>query len=332
MAWWQDIDSAIRAQGRCAVITVAEVKGSAPREVGARLVLFPDGTFSGTIGGGALEWEAIGAAREALRQGVGRAALSRLALGPDLGQCCGGAVQLLTEVMNETDLEMTEVLSQAERHGPITTSGRILAGGVQRSLKSNGDADGPAATLRGAGSIDERFGEYLRPLYLFGAGHVGRALMLSLAPLPFSVVWIDSRPKAFPGAVPGNVQLRKTNQPAEALKAATQDAFVVVMTHSHPLDLAIVAEALTAERFSFVGLIGSDSKRARFRSRLRRAGLAARQIDKLVCPIGIPDIHSSHPAAIAVSVAAQLVAQDEAQGRFVGCATNPAAVVGAVDE
>ena len=331
MAWWGDIASAVRTQGRCAVVTVAEVKGSAPREAGARLVLFPDGTFSGTIGGGALEWEAVRVAREALRHGVGMAALSRHALGPDLGQCCGGAVRLLTEVLTEVNLQRIEILARAEGREPIMTNGRIHAGGVQRSLISNAGSEGPAAKLHGGEVIEERFGAYLRTLYLFGAGHVGRALMLCLAALPFSVVWIDTRTEVFPAAVPANVHPLHTEQPAAVLKSAARGAFVVIMTHSHPLDLDIVAQALSAERFPFVGLIGSDSKRARFRSRLRQVGLPAQQIDRLVCPIGIPDIRSDHPAAIALSVAAQLVAQDEAREDTIGPAAPLPETLGAVD-
>ena len=94
--------------------------------------------------------------------------------------------------------------------------------------------------------------------------------------------------------------------PAE-LAEAPDGALVVVMTHSHPLDLAIVSEALRQERFRYVGVIGSATKRARFESLMRKAGMADSVISRLVCPIGIPGISGKQPAVIAASVAAQLL-------------------------
>ena len=146
-----------------------------------------------------------------------------------------------------------------------------------------------------------------RAVYLFGAGHVGRALALALAPLPFQLRWIDSREAAFPERSPANATLvRTTDSPAE-LAAAPDGALVIVMTHSHPLDLAIVAEALRQDRFGYVGLIGSATKRARFLSQMRAAGLAEAALAKLVCPIGIAGIEGKEPPVIAASVAAQLL-------------------------
>ena len=112
-----------------------------------------------------------------------------------------------------------------------------------------------------------------RAVYLFGAGHVGRALALALAPLPFQLRWIDSREAAFPVHAPANATRVRSGDPPAELAAAPDGAFVIVMTHSHPLDLAIVAEALRQDRFGYVGLIGSATKRARFLSQMRAAGL-----------------------------------------------------------
>ena len=79
------------------------------------------------------------------------------------------------------------------------------------------------------------------------------------------------------------------------------------MTHSHPLDLAIVSEALSQQRFSFVGLIGSATKRARFLSQMRAAGLTEDMLARLVCPIGLPGVEGKEPAVIAAAIAAQLL-------------------------
>ena len=124
-------------------------------------------------------------------------------------------------------------------------------------------------------SWTEPLGVLVRAVYLFGAGHVGRALALALAPLPFAVRWIDPRRDAFPTHAPANVTLIHAPEPAAELVSAPDSALVVVMTHSHALDLEIVAEALRVERFGYVGLIGSATKRARFLSQMRAAGLTA---------------------------------------------------------
>ena len=148
------------------------------------------------------------------------------------------------------------------------------------------------------------------PLLLFGAGHVGRALVLALAPLPFAIGWIDSRQDAFPAHIPANTSPIQTDDPAAEIGRAPPDAFVLVMTHDHPLDLAITAEAL-ARGFPFVGLIGSKTKRARFEKRFRELGIAAERVQALACPIGVPQIRGKEPAVIAASVAAQLLAERE---------------------
>jgi len=141
---------------------------------------------------------------------------------------------------------------------------------------------------------------------LFGAGHVGRALVLALAPLPFAVRWIDSREGAFPSHIPVNATPVLTPDPVAEVASLPRDALVVVMTHEHPLDLAISAAALP-RGFPFVGLIGSETKRARFEKRFRELGIAEERIRSLVCPIGLPGIASKEPAVIAASVVAQLL-------------------------
>ena len=133
----------------------------------------------------------------------------------------------------------------------------------------------PGTATFEAGVLTEGFGEERRALFLFGAGHVGRALVFALAPLPFAVTWIDPRPDAFPGFVPGNVTAVATADPAAALADAPAGSFVLAMTHSHALDLAVVHAALADPRFAYVGVIGSKTKRARFTKRLAEAGIPA---------------------------------------------------------
>jgi xanthine dehydrogenase accessory factor len=132
-----------------------------------------------------------------------------------------------------------------------------------------------------------------------------------LAALPFAVRWFDSRREAFPSFAPGNITLIHALEPTAELRNAPNGALIVVMTHSHAIDLEIVAEALAAERFGFVGLIGSATKRARFLSQMRALGMSEAVLSRLVCPIGVPGVVGKDPAVIAASTAAQLLIVSE---------------------
>ncbi len=311
MQVWSVIANAVGEQGACALITQLEIQGSAPREAGARMVVMPNGTFTGTIGGGALEWRALALAQSALRKKDPAPQISRHALGPELGQCCGGVSRLMVEVFTADRRDEISPLAGAEQAGTFVTDGTIAETGVVREIIPSGNVGNTGIRWNGADSVVETFGHIYRQIYLFGAGHVGRALILALAPLPFDVVWIDPRDDAFPGAVPGNVKMVRSSDPAAELSHATDGSFVLAITHSHALDLDLVQTALKSGRFGYVGVIGSATKRARFVSRMRKAGLAAELIDKLVCPIGAGSITSKQPAVIAVGVAAELLLCDE---------------------
>jgi xanthine dehydrogenase accessory factor len=286
MKIWAHIVKALETHGTCAMVSVVKVEGSAPREAGARIVVTPLG-IHGTIGGGTLEWHAIAKAQALLGKPT-QHRLSVHSLGPDLGQCCGGRVQLVTEVFAMNDLAEARSFAAQEENGVFAMAGRILAP-----------------------DFSEQFGDSSRKLYLFGAGHVGRALVLALAPLPFDVIWIDPREGAFPSVAPSNVVTIQSENPAAEIANAPSGSFALVMTHSHPLDLEIIDAVLRNSNFAYAGLIGSQTKQARFTNRLREAGVAESRIKELVCPIGVPGIKSKHPAAIAAATVAQLLERDE---------------------
>jgi xanthine dehydrogenase accessory factor len=324
---WARIRETIERHGSAALVSVVGAAGSVPRESGARVVLRPDGGFFGTIGGGQLEYAAIAAARQALAAGRGKAEFRDWPLGPNLGQCCGGMVKTLTETFNANDLFAVRSLEAAEQAGAFATQSRLDdRGRIARTLAVDaGRKTGSAPAPFGKMAFREQFGEVVTPVLLFGAGHVGRAVVLALAPLPFAVHWIDSRPDQFPQHVPGNAVTIHSEHPAEELGRAPSDACVIVMTHSHPLDFDIAAAALQRESFEFVGLIGSETKRARFASFARQVGVTARQLDRLVCPIGIAEIKGKEPAVIAAALAAQLlVVREHASLPQASPATQPA--------
>jgi xanthine dehydrogenase accessory factor len=313
MRVWARLRDALDRHGKAAMVTVVSTRGSAPREAGARLVIHPDGAFTGTIGGGTLEWRALALAQAALADPAAkRADLRKFALGPELGQCCGGQVELIVELIGEPERAMVTDFAVREQEGRFTTVADVSAErGVNREVRGGMDIP-PGSAAWHDGALIEGFGDDLRPLLLFGAGHVGRALVLSLSQLPFAVTWIDQRPDAFPSHVPASVLTKHLDDPVAAMNEAPAGAFVLVMSHSHQLDLALTSAALADDRFPYVGLIGSASKRARFEKRLTEAGIAPERIAALVCPIGVDGIKSKEPAVIAAATTAELLIRDEA--------------------
>ena len=283
---------AIAAQGRVARVVVAAVEGSGPREVGAAMLVWRVGQ-SGTIGGGALEWQAVLRARTLLTAGGAR--IDRQALGPALGQCCGGAVTLVTEVYDAVPEGMVVARSLDGSAMPVAV-GRIVAA-------ARGQGVSPVTQLV-QGWMIEPVAMPQRQVWVWGAGHVGRALIAVLAPLPeLALTWVDIASERFPEA-PG-VRLLPVPDPAEAVRLAPPDAEHLIVTFSHALDLEL-CHRLLRHGFGRCGLIGSVTKWARFRSRLRSLGHDEATIARITCPIGEPDL-GKHPQAIAIGVAAALM-------------------------
>jgi xanthine dehydrogenase accessory factor len=274
------------------LLTVIGHQGSTPRDTGTRMLVTAEG-IAGTIGGGHLEWQAIELARQALLE-CGRAGhvwgastadrhLSRgpdapaawshaFPLGPALGQCCGGVVTLRFEPLSETAL-----------------------------------ADWPVSS-----------GPHIE---LHGAGHVGQAIVKLLRDLDFSVRWIDTRDgDAPPGGgcvglpdagtlsqLPAHITWLPSDCPEDEVAEAPPGAIHLVLTHRHDLDLRIIEAVLRRGDSRFAGLIGSQTKRARFLHRLEAKGLSPDQLAHMSCPIGLPGIEGKEPAVIAVAVVAQLL-------------------------
>ena len=262
MAVIQEITGRLATQDAM-LVTVQDAQGSVPREAGAWMLVFPD-TEAGTIGGGHLEFDAIAEARRRLAGGGGDPVL-RYALGPSLGQCCGGVVHLRFDRL----------------------------------------------TARDAPALAQRLRAELAPLALFGGGHVGKALVRVLAPLPFAVTWIDSRDEIFPADVPGNVACEHSDPVQAAVGDLAPHSRVLIMSFSHAEDLDIVAACLKRLRehgdLTYIGLIGSKTKWATFRHRLEERGFHKQELAQVTCPIGVPGISGKQPEVIAVAVAAQLL-------------------------
>ncbi|MBC7698979.1 xanthine dehydrogenase accessory protein XdhC [Aquabacterium sp.] len=266
--WWA-------AQRHALVISVDEIKGSTPRGTGTRMLVSTD-QVDGTIGGGHLEWQAIDLARHALQENTQPTApwTRTFALGPTLGQCCGGVVTLRFAPLNE-------------------------------------------ATLANWALPPPRF-----HLELHGAGHVGQAIVRLLVDLDCTVRWIDERAEdaSLPNAeqpglptlemlasLPPHIQWMATEAAEHEVHDAPTKACHLVLTHRHDLDLRIIDAVLRRGDFRFAGLIGSQTKRAKFLHRLAEQGITPETLARLTCPIGLPGVIGKEPAVIAIAVLAQLL-------------------------
>ena len=291
----EGLRAAVAQHGPVARVVIAAIRGSSPREVGAAMLVWENGQ-SGTIGGGALEFQAAEAAR------TGRLGLSRHALGPELGQCCGGAVTLLTEVWDAARLEAIDGAVVARAVGGAAPAPLM----VKRLLAwARGQGVLPEAQLIGDWMVEPD----LRPsrqLWIWGAGHVGRALVDVLSPLPeIAITWVDTGVERFPQDVPAGVTPLPAARPADLVAYAPRTAEHLILTYSHELDLELCNRLLRHD-FTFAGLIGSATKWARFRSRLAALSHTPQQIGRITCPIGDPAL-GKHPASIAIGVAARLL-------------------------
>ena len=299
------------------ILSVVATRGSAPRGPGAHMLVTAT-SQAGTIGGGNLEYTAIADARRLLAEG-GAARLIHYSLGPRLDQCCGGIVRLLFTPLAP---ELAPLLGE-EGRGPAWV--RVpLETGIPEPLGQEPAVagEGPVVCLdHSGGPLDAGrvpLGEIAtvlvtlvppRPrLCMFGAGHVGRALAHILALLPLEIRWIDARPGVFPQNLPANVTAVPTPDWKAEVDAAPPGALYLVFTHSHPLDYEITAAILARGDARYCGLIGSETKRARFVRRFREeAGLSEAAIARLVCPIGLGGPPGKEPEAIAIGVAAELL-------------------------
>jgi xanthine dehydrogenase accessory factor len=278
-----------RLGGPLALVTVLEADGSAPREAGARMLVWPGGQ-SGTIGGGNLEHQATQQARRLLTlPDPPNWTVQTYPLGPLLGQCCGGRVRISLRPLTCADR------SWLARAATLAEAGWDI------------EVDGPDAS---PAEVDVRPGARHARLLLIGAGHVGQAIARAVAPLPFRLEWYDSRP-AFAGS--GGATLA---DPAVLTSLAEAGApFTLVLTHDHALDYALVRAALLGGGDGYVGLIGSITKRIRFLRRLRADGVEEDALGRLTCPIGLPALTGKSPEIIAASVAADLLIRLQSPGR-----------------
>lgn len=329
--WLHALNNLTASEESGVLVTVASVEGSAPREPGAKMLVTRYAQHD-TIGGGHMEMRACELAREILA-GDEQYRLERFALGPSLGQCCGGVVHLAFEriapVLHTTYSALAEryadrldcwrLVALDASMSPVLVdhTGQCIVGALPSGLAAF-DRALPCRLMK-----DDQGQRWLidpcrarRPrLVLFGAGHVGAALIRALAELPCDVTWVEERDDMFPDSLPDNVRVEATDTPEAVVDEAPPDSSYLVLTHSHALDQRLAEAILRRPDAGWFGLIGSKTKRMQFEHRLRERGIAQERLAHMVCPIGITGINGKAPAVIAASVCAQLLQVWEAQER-----------------
>jgi xanthine dehydrogenase accessory factor len=250
---WFDALHQCQQQGKSYVlVTLLATAGSTPRNAGSKMLVCDDSAFD-TIGGGHLEFAVIQQARNLLLDNVTTQKVEHYPLSSKLGQCCGGATNVLFEV----------------------------------------------------------FTGHSQHIAIYGAGHVSQALVPILAQLPLQISWIDNRQNMLDDiaqqTLPSNVKLVFSEQPEDTIATLPAGSWVMIMTHNHQLDFALVETSLKRLELDFVGMIGSDTKARRFRTRLEHKNYQPEDIQRLVSPVGLLAIPGKRPIEVAVSMAAQLI-------------------------
>ena len=320
--WIDELSDLTAAGERVVLVTVSGIRGSAPREVGAKMIVTDDLTI-GTIGGGQLEYQCTRIACDMLG-GDEAPALRKFPLGTSMGQCCGGVVDILFEPfasgLPAWLRDLRALHGQREAAAVVTDLDGATGKSVVTANNTFGAADVPANIVgiardgleanRRAHRIDDWFFEDVVGtdfnIAIFGAGHVGSAVVRSLSTLDSNIRWIDSRRNVFRDT-PSNVRTIESAEPALEVAAMPPNSCFLVMTHSHAIDFEICDRILRRSDAAYCGLIGSLSKRRRFEKRFRSQGMTDGVIGKLVCPIGVEGISGKKPAEIAVAAAAEVL-------------------------
>ena len=328
--WLDDLCSLSTDDDCCVVVTVAGVRGSAPREIGAKMIVTGSETI-GTIGGGQLEYQCTKIAFEQLRHqrsDTGERLRRRFPLGSNCGQCCGGVVDIMFErIALLAGGWLSELKRLHDERCPVVlvtpvlrSPGRCLVT-EERCIHFDERADCPGEIVAAARQLIIDNGSavllgnfLLEPILpckfhiaVFGAGHVGAATVDVLSNLDCRIRWIDSRRNIFPSNLRGNVTAVESGNPALEVAAMPRGSAYLVLTHSHPLDFDICARVLQRGDFAYCGLIGSLSKRRRFERSMRKQGMSGALLAHLTCPIGVSGIASKKPADIAIAVAAEIL-------------------------
>jgi len=323
------------------MVSVARTHGSTPREVGAKLFVTSNGVV-GTIGGGNLEYQASQIATDLLQDDQNKGSVMKnFSLSAGLGMCCGGTVDLIFERLSQKNtcwLAKAKKACNASQN--LILMSEFYNNKVDKTVMAKEDlllesCELPQAVKAAALKVlqdtkqqakllqwqenkvfyIEPLGQAKNTLYLFGAGHVGQAIVNLMQNLNWNIHWIDTREQCLEAQLladkVANTSLYLTDSPEAEIALAKQGSYYLVMTHDHALDLNLCEHILKRDDYDYFGVIGSKTKRKRFEHRLLAKGYQQKILNKMICPIGINGIKSKHATSIAVSVVAQLLQQSE---------------------
>ena len=240
--------------------SIVRTIGSSPRNSDTEMFISETDTL-GTIGGGQLEYLVINHSKKMIAENIKKDIL-KISLGPEIGQCCGGKVEVSLLEMYEKD--------------------KCLA--LNRFNKKD---------------------KNLPHVYVMGAGHVGRALSLQLQHLPVRCVLIDSRVDEL-AKCSADVETRLSAIPEEDIKSAPRGSAYVILTHDHALDFILCGAALDRHDAKYVGMIGSKTKRVKFK-KWYQVNYDNNLIRDFTCPIGNVKNQDKRPSIIASFVAAEVI-------------------------
>jgi xanthine dehydrogenase accessory factor len=302
---FQKTNEYIKSHGKIARVLILKTFGSAPRDEGTTMLIWDSGQF-GTIGGGELEYQVTRLAKKIIIDNKG-SRIKKFSLGPDMGQCCGGAVELLIEILDETKVKFISV-DDGFFARPVFKNEKSL--NVQALIKSYRNKSVPIKTSFKDCWLFEPVTKEKELIWIYGAGHVGTAIANILSKLSqFSVTCIDTSQDRYPDNFPKTVEKLITKNPAQIVQYAPSETHHLILTYSHALDLEICHQLLQ-HNFATAGLIGSKTKWARFKKRLNELNYTFEQINRIICPIGEPSFGKS-PYEIAIGVASMLLDKEK---------------------
>lgn len=309
----QPILEALERGESVVLCSILAASGSSPRGAGAKMAVFADGHTVGTVGGGAVEFVAAQEAMEALRNGETRLRAFSLSQSQiaSIGMICGGNVTLYYQLIQPKDLPLMWEMQRALTGDRAAWLRLEIDGEKQRSFSVIYERDGACgskAVLEEGTTL-----RYTEPLnrvgrvFLFGGGHVGKALVPVLDSIDFRVVVFDKRAEVakkeqFPCAE--QVILGDYEQIFDKVTLKAED-YAVIMTPGHESDFILLEQILTKD-LRYVGCIGSRSKIAKTKERLLEAGIYEERISAVHWPIGLA-IGAQSPAEIAISIAAEMI-------------------------
>lgn len=305
------IIESIESGNSLVLVTLIEQEGSAPRGVGAQMLVDASGRIAGTIGGGAIEGKAIRMGGELLekKESAVQDFSLNLSSGTDLGMVCGGSVTAYFAYIDGNDFDWRKAAEEVLSHYENRLPGCVVLDLERRTVRVRGKELNDDSF--GLGRLEGNLFTLPIPLeervIIFGGGHVAQALVSILAGVGFSCIVFENRPEfadksLFPAA--HRVLLGDYKRVEDTLTLLETD-YIVIMTNGHLHDL-ILEEQLLRRKFAYIGVMGSHRKIAAVNEKLREAGISEEAISSVHTPIGL-DILAVTPAEIAISVAAECI-------------------------